>query len=75
MGQHGRLVHRRWISKETISDAPLLQSAELGPVIDTVSMCDVVAALRPVPIGKYGVTVVALSALIPMVPVIGIQVH
>jgi hypothetical protein len=30
VGQHGRLVQRRWISKEAIPDAPLLQSAESG---------------------------------------------
>ena len=74
VGQHGRLVRRRWISNEQIPEAPLLQAAELGPVIDTVSMYEVVEQIRPAPIGKQSLLAVLLPALIPMLPVIAIQI-
>ncbi|HEY6639417.1 MAG TPA: hypothetical protein VIY67_01660 [Nitrospiraceae bacterium] len=74
VGQHGRLVRRRWISNEQIPDAPLLQAAELGPVIDTVSMYEVVEQIQPAPIGKQALLAVLLPALIPMLPVVAIQI-
>lgn len=74
VGQHGRLVRRRWIAGEDIADAPLLQAAELGPVIDTVAMYEVVAGIRAVPIGKRSVLAIALPALVPMLPVWAIQI-
>jgi hypothetical protein len=74
VGQHGRLVRRRWISKEQIPEAPLLQAAELGPVIDTVSMYEVVEQIRPAPIGKQALLAVLLPALIPMLPVVAMQI-
>ena len=74
VGQHGRLVRRRWIAGEEIADAPLLQAAELGPVIDTVAMYEVVAGIRVVPIGKRSLLAIALPALVPMLPVWAIQI-
>ena len=74
VGQHGRLVKRRWISQESIPEAPLLQAAELGPVIDTVSMYEVIDQIRPVPIGKAALLAVVLPTLIPMLPVAAIQI-
>jgi hypothetical protein len=74
VGQHGRLVRRRWIAGEAIADAPLLQAAELGPVIDTVAMYEVVAGIRVVPIGKRSLLAVALPALVPMLPVWAIEI-
>ncbi|HEX6825032.1 MAG TPA: hypothetical protein VF077_01855, partial [Nitrospiraceae bacterium] len=74
VGQHGRLVRRRWISREQIPDAPLLQAAELGPVIDTVSMYEVVEQIRPAPIGRQALLAVLLPVLIPMLPVMAIQI-
>ena len=74
VGQHGRLVRRRWISKEQIPDASLLEAAELGPVIDTVSMYEVVEQIRPAPIGRQALMAVLLPALIPMLPVMAIQI-
>ncbi len=74
VGQHGRLVRRRWISEEPVTDTQLLQAAELGPVIDTVSMYEVVAEIRPVPIGKQALLAVVLPALVPMIPVVLIQI-
>ena len=74
VGQHGRLVRRRWIWNEPLPEAPLLQAAELGPVIDTVSMYEVVTQIRPAPIGKPALLAVVLPALIPMLPVVAIQI-
>lgn len=70
VGQHGRLVRRRWISKEPVTETPLLQAAELGPVIDTVSMYDVIGEIRPAPIGKQALLAVVLPALLPIIPVV-----
>lgn len=74
VGQHGRLVRRRWISHEPVPEAPLLQAAELGPVIDTVSMYEVIAQIRPAPIGKQALLAVVLPAVLPMLPVLAIQI-
>jgi hypothetical protein len=74
VGRHGRLVRRRWIAQEPVEESPLLQAAELGPVIDTVSMYEVVAGIRPSPIGKRALLAVVLPALLPMIPVFAIQI-
>ena len=74
VGQHGRLVKRRWIYQEPIPEAPLLQAAELGPVIDTVSMYEVIVQIRPAPIGKAALLAVVFPAVIPMLPVAAIQI-
>ena len=74
MGQHGRLVRRRWIAREPVVESPLLQAAELGPVIDTVSMYEVVAGIRPTPIGKRALLAIVLPAVLPVIPVSAIQI-
>ncbi len=74
VGRHGRLVRRRWIAQEPVVESPLLQAAELGPVIDTVSMYEVVAGIRPSPIGKRSLVAIILPALLPMIPVFAIQI-
>src|SRR5262245_12750405 len=74
VGRHGRLVERRWVRGETVADDGLLQAPELGPVADTLTLYEAVEKLRPVPIGKQSVVTVAAAAIIPMLPVIAIQV-
>lgn len=74
VGQHGRLVRRRWILGEQITELPLLQAAELGPVIDTVGMYEVVAGIRAFPIGKRSLLAIALPVLVPMIPVWAIEI-
>jgi len=74
VGQHGRLVRKRWITQEPVEEAPLLQAAELGPVINTVSMYEVVAGICPTPIGKRALLAIVLPALLPMIPVGAIQI-
>ncbi|MGA6826410.1 hypothetical protein ACO9S2_02230 [Nitrospira sp. NS4] len=74
VGRHGRLVRKRWIAQEPVVESPLLQAGELGPVIDTVSMYEVVAGIRPTPIGKRALLAIVLPALLPMIPVFAIQI-
>jgi hypothetical protein len=74
VGRHGRLVDRRWIRREQVDDDGLLSAPELGPVADTLTLYQAVAAFRPVPIGRRAVLVVAAAALLPMVPVVAIRV-
>jgi hypothetical protein len=52
----------------------LLQAAELGPVIDTVSMYEVITQIRPAPISKPSLLAVVLPAILPMLPVLAIQI-
>ena len=42
VGEQGRLVHRRWILREAVADAPLLDAPEIGPVADANAMYDAV---------------------------------
>ncbi|BCA53063.1 hypothetical protein W02_02030 [Nitrospira sp. KM1] len=74
VGRHGRQVHRRWISRKPVTEEPLLQAAELGPVIDTVSMYEVVDQIRPAPIARKALLAVVLPALFPMIPMVATQI-
>jgi hypothetical protein len=75
VGDHGRLVHRRWILGETtVADDPLLQAPELGPVADTLTLYQAVRAMRPVPIGKFSLLAIAVPTLIPIAVLFSIQI-
>ncbi len=74
VGQHGRLVRKRWIAREPVESSPLLAAPELGPVIDTVSMYEVVDGIRPSPLGMRSLMAVVVPAVVPMIPVFAIQV-
>jgi hypothetical protein len=74
VGRHGRLVERRWVRGETVEDDGLLQAPELGPVADTLTLYEAIQRLRAAPIGKQSVITVAGAAIIPMLPVIAIQI-
>jgi hypothetical protein len=74
VGNHGRLVHKRWIRHETIIDDSLLQAPELGPVADTLSLYDAVIQMRMAPIGKASVFSIALPAALPLIALFAIQV-
>lgn len=52
----------------------LLDAPELGPVADTVSMYEAVARIKPVPLGTQAVVAVVAPALLPMLPVIALEV-
>lgn len=74
VGEHGRLVRRRWILREIFDDQPLLDAPEVGPVADTLSLYSAVASMRVFPIGKSAVLAVALPAAIPMLALFAIEV-
>jgi hypothetical protein len=52
----------------------VLRSIELGPVADTVSMYGAVERIRMTPLGKQSVVAVVAPALLPMIPVVAIEV-
>jgi hypothetical protein len=74
VGRHGRLVEHRWLRGETVTDDGLLEAPELGPVADTLTLYQAIEKLRPSPIGKQSIVTVAGAAIIPMLPVIAIQI-
>ena len=74
VGRHGRLVEHRWLRGETVTDDGLLEAPELGPVADTLTLYQAIEKLRPTPIGKQSIVTVAGAAIIPMLPVIAIQI-
>jgi len=74
VGRHGHLVEQRWIRGETIDDRGLLDAPELGPVADTLTLYEAVVRMRSAPIGKQSIVTVAAAAIVPMLPVVAIQV-
>ncbi|WP_052808385.1 hypothetical protein [Methyloterricola oryzae] len=74
IGEHGRLVHRRWIQREPVDESPLLDAPELGPVADTLSLYEAVTKMRTAPLGKTAITAIALPAGIPLLALFAIVV-
>ena len=74
VGAQGRLVHRRWIQRETVADAPLLEAPEIGPVADANAMYDAVKKMRGVPIGKGAVMKVLLPIAFLFIGVAALQI-
>lgn len=74
VGEHGRLVHRRWISREVLDNQSLLEAPEIGPVADAVALYEAVTNMRAAPIGKSAILAVALPAAIPLLALFAIEV-
>ncbi len=74
VGEHGRLVRRRWILREPLADDALLGAPELGPVADTITLYEAVRKLRPFPIGARSLLAILLPAALPMIAVLAIEV-
>jgi hypothetical protein len=74
IGKHGRLVHKRWIQDEPITDDALLQAPEIGPVADTLSIYEAVTKMRMAPIGKTALISIILPAAIPLIGLFSIQI-
>lgn len=74
VGRHGRLVRRRWILREPVEDDALLGAPEIGPVADTLALYEAVRKLRTVPISRASLLAIALPALVPMLPVVAIEI-
>jgi hypothetical protein len=74
VAEHGRMVRRRWIFGERLSDDGLLSAPELGPVGDTITLYEAVGRTRPAPIGRQTLVLIALPIALPMVPLFAIEV-
>jgi hypothetical protein len=74
VGEHGRLVRRRWIAREPLDEQPLLQAPEIGPVADTLSLYEAVTNMRAAPIGKTALLTIALPTAIPLLALFAIKV-
>jgi hypothetical protein len=74
VGEQGRLVHRRWIQREEIGAAPLLDAPEIGPVTDANAMYDAVKAMRPFPISKRSVTAILVPLVLPLLAMAALQI-
>ncbi len=74
IGDHGRLVHRRWILGEAVPPTELLDAPELGPVADTAAIYEAVANISPLPVGKSTIAMVLLPIALPMLFVIAWQI-
>jgi hypothetical protein len=74
VGRHGRLVRRRWILREPVEDDALLAAPEIGPVADTLALYEAVRKLRTIPISRVSLLAIALPALVPMLPVVAIEI-
>jgi hypothetical protein len=74
VGRHGRLVRRRWILGQPVQDEGLLGAPEIGPVADTLALYEAVRKLRPIPLGRSAVLAILLPAVVPMLPVLAIQI-
>jgi hypothetical protein len=72
--RHGWLLHRRWIRGEALEEDAILNAAELGPLIDVASMHGIVRSIRFVPFSREMAIAVVAAALLPMVPVITLEV-
>ncbi len=74
IGEQGRLVHRRWILREAVTDTQLLDAPEIGPVADANAMYDAVKKMRGVPIGKGAILKVLLPIALPFIVVAALQI-
>jgi hypothetical protein len=73
VGRYGRAAHARWVLGKQVEDAAL-GAAELGPVTDVNALYEPIRRMRPVPLGMASVASVLLPAIIPMLPVLAIEI-
>ncbi len=74
IGEHGRLVHQRWVLGKQIPQNDLLDAPELGPVADTAAIYEAVKNVRPLPIDTTTLLMVLLPIFLPMLFVIARQI-
>lgn len=73
--RHDRLVQGRWVRGETVRDEEgLLAAPELGPLADVGTMFHAVERTKLAPLGRIALLGLAAAVLLPMVPVILIQI-
>lgn len=73
VGQHGRLVHERWIDKREVGRPPALEAPELGSAADVSALYGAVHSMRSLPLGKSSVLPVAFAAALPIIAVLALQ--
>jgi hypothetical protein len=73
LADYGRLFERRWLRRESVQDAGLLDAPEIGPVADTVGLYEAVYRMRVVPVSRASILPLALAAAAPLVPVFATQ--
>lgn len=74
LAEHGRLVERRWLRRETVDDDALLAAPELGPVADTAAIFEAVRAMRIAPIARNSVIAPLVATAIPLIAVVATQI-
>jgi hypothetical protein len=74
VGNHGHLVYRKWILKQDVGEPDILSAPELGPAVDISSIYESVAQMRFAPIGKASLISITAASLLPMLPVVAIEI-
>jgi hypothetical protein len=74
IGEHGRLVHRRWILRRPVPPSELMDAPELGPVADTAAIYEAVAKTSLLPLGKSTLMMVLVPIALPMLFVVTQQI-
>jgi hypothetical protein len=74
IGEHGRLVHQRWILGQPVTSDDLLGAPELGPVADTSAIYEAVKRVSAMPIDKSTVLMVVIPLVLPMLFVVAQQI-
>ena len=64
----------RWIGGQAVADDALLDAPEIGPVADTGPIYDSVASMQILLIGKATVVPLLAAAVVPLVPVLAIEI-
>jgi hypothetical protein len=74
VGEQGRLVHRRWILRQPVADAPILDAPGIGPIADAAAMYEAVTRMRIAPISKTSIVKVLVPMVLPMLVVAALQI-
>jgi hypothetical protein len=74
VGEHGRLVRKRWITHEPLPSDEILGAPEIGPVADTIALYEAVKNMRPAPIGMSSLLMILLPAVVPLLIVTAIEI-
>ncbi len=74
LAEHGRLVERRWLRRETVDDDALLAAPELGPVADTAAIYETVRGLRIAPVARGTLLAPLVATAIPLIAVVATQI-
>lgn len=75
VGEHHRRLRRRWIYGEPLNDDAMLNARELGAGAYSGRLYDAVWRVLPIPIGKRVVIAIAALMALPLLPLIGAEVH